>query len=213
MRQPVHHAIVKEQGVTFAVISVKDHVASSPHSAQQFIAAVTPIYGCPVVVIGERSGRLYGRQDIVNFLSQIHSSQLPWRNGYINIPSSPSYGGGGSYAPSEPEQVNWVGGSGRVYTYVAYSLSALPDIEQDGNYIYAKRNAGLWIPIYVGQGDLSCRLSTEHHQWACIASKEATHAHVRINASERDRLAEEEDILSSHPMAYAPFGCNLRTGG
>ncbi len=74
-------ALVREQGVTFAVVLVKNHVALSHHEANRTIQAVASALGCPnVVLMGEGNKRLRGtRQDVVDFVSKIHPSRLPWK--------------------------------------------------------------------------------------------------------------------------------------
>ena len=74
-------AIVREQGVTFAVAIMKDHVLNCSTTADQQIRAVAMALNCPLVVLwGERNGKLRGnRRDIVNFVSSLHQSQLPWK--------------------------------------------------------------------------------------------------------------------------------------
>ena len=84
-----------------------------------------------------------------------------------------------------------------------------------GNYIYAKVVNNVWVPVYIGQGDLSVRCTTNHHQTECINSKAATHVHVHSHKTpdEAARLAEERDLLAGHPEAYSPKGCNVKEGG
>ncbi|WP_444462226.1 hypothetical protein [Rhodobacter capsulatus] len=74
-------ALVKEKGVTFAVVLVKDYILNSTHQADETIRAVALSLGCPLVVLmGESNRKLRGnRQDVVNFVSQLHPSQLPWK--------------------------------------------------------------------------------------------------------------------------------------
>jgi hypothetical protein len=76
-------ALVKEQGMNFAVASVQDHVISNRHEADDLISGLSFHLGQPVVLLGARQHRLYGRQDIVRFLQNVHPSQLPWRR--VNI--------------------------------------------------------------------------------------------------------------------------------
>jgi hypothetical protein len=78
-------AVVREQGVTFAVAIMKDHVLNSPMVADQQIRAVALALGCPLVVLmGETNRRLRGnRQDVVNFVSRLHPSQLPWKKYHV----------------------------------------------------------------------------------------------------------------------------------
>jgi len=114
--------------------------------------------------------------------------------------------------PDHPTCV-WTGASGKTYTYYIWNLPTSFKENQDGNYIYSKKNSeGKWVPIYIGQGDLKDR-TENHHQAACISEKGATHIHVHLNAKEQDRLNEEEDLLANHSNAYKPTGCNERKGG
>ena len=115
---------------------------------------------------------------------------------------------------SEPQQVQWAGASGTKYTYYVYALPSNLSEGQDGNYIYAKIENNSWKPIYVGEGDLGMRTKIDnHHQAACLKSKGATHVHAHKNGVEKDRLAEEQDLLANYPQAYKPTGCNEKTGG
>jgi hypothetical protein len=108
---------------------------------------------------------------------------------------------------------DWVGVSGTSYTYYVYPLPASFDPNQAGNYIYSRTNdAGQWVPIYIGQGDLRDRAST-HHQANCIRSKGATHFQCHKNVTEQARLAEERDLLDRYTNAYQLSGCNERYGG
>ena len=74
-------ALVREQGVTFAVAVVRNHVLNSPQSADQTIRAVSQALDCPLVVLmGESNRKLRGnRQDIVSFVSRLDPARLPWR--------------------------------------------------------------------------------------------------------------------------------------
>lgn len=108
---------------------------------------------------------------------------------------------------------NWTGASGEQYTYHIFELPTTFDAHQLGNYIYAKLNAqNKWAPIYIGQGDLNDR-ANRHHKSDCLKRKGATHFHCHKTASERNRLAEEGDLLACYTQAYAPTGCNERKGG
>ena len=74
-------ALVREQGVTFAVALVKNHVVQSQQQSSETIQAVSMALGCPLVVLmGESNKRLRGnRNDVVKFVSRLHPSQLPWK--------------------------------------------------------------------------------------------------------------------------------------
>lgn len=74
-------ALVREQGVTFAVVLVKNYVLNSPTTADQMIQSVSAALRCPLVVLmGESNQKLRGnRRDVVNFVSKVHPSRLPWK--------------------------------------------------------------------------------------------------------------------------------------
>jgi hypothetical protein len=190
--------------VTFAIVSVKDHIATNAARANEFIAQLTPIYGCPVVLMGENNRRLFGDTNIVRFLEKVHPNQIPWQQGYIDFPE-----------PEAPQDnvVTWHGASGVGYTYRFFPIGSALTPEQDGNYIFALPSSYGWVPIYIGQGFLPHRANSSHHQWQCISSKGATHIHLRVNTDEGRRLYEEDDLLMAHPEAYSPTGCNDRIGG
>jgi len=81
-------AVIREQGVTFAVVVVKNHVLNSTHEANQTIASFRPAFpGMPVVLMAQNgSGRptYYGRPDISKFLSNISPSRIPWKRYTLN---------------------------------------------------------------------------------------------------------------------------------
>ncbi|PYE30286.1 hypothetical protein DFP83_1198 [Idiomarina fontislapidosi] len=76
-------AVIKEQGVTFAIVVVKKHILDSPHESEEAISTFMPLFpGMPVVLMaqGFRGIPEYrGRADIVNFLANLHPSQIPWQ--------------------------------------------------------------------------------------------------------------------------------------
>ena len=112
------------------------------------------------------------------------------------------------------DSCNWTGASGTKYTYHVYDNPPYFDPNQDGNYIYAKKNEkGLWVPVYIGEGCLSDRCCDAHHQARCIANKGATHVHAHLNRSQLSRRAEESDLLTNYSQAYKPTGCNEAIGG
>lgn len=115
---------------------------------------------------------------------------------------------------NEHETCVWQGASGKQYTYYIWRRHPNINNGQAGNYIYAKRNQqDLWVPIYIGEGDLSVRCTRSHHQQTCINSRGATHVHLHLNARQEDRWAEEADLLARYQNAYAPNGCNVKAGG
>ncbi len=109
---------------------------------------------------------------------------------------------------------DWKGASGALYTYHIYPNPPNFSANQDGNYIYAKKNAeGKWVPVYFGEGDLSDRCTDGHHKSRCISNKGATNVHAHLNATEKARKAEEADLLANYTQAYTPTGCNDKLGG
>jgi hypothetical protein len=112
------------------------------------------------------------------------------------------------------ETCTWIGKTGQKYLYYVYPRGPSINAGQDGNYIYAKKNAqGRWVPIYLGEGDLSKRASTDHHRAQCIDLKGATHVHLHLNPTKDSRRAEEKDLLANYTNALAPQGCNLSPTG
>lgn len=84
----VDAALVREQGVKFAVVVVSSGTTSNRASARAAIVAYRRIFGLPLVVLMEQDARgvptYYGRPDIVRFLSGIDFRQLPWSRYSVN---------------------------------------------------------------------------------------------------------------------------------
>jgi hypothetical protein len=76
-------ALVKEQGVEFAVVVVKPSVLSSPTLRDDLQTACQRYWPqTPIVLMAQDprgTPKYYGRSDIVRFLASIPSSALPWR--------------------------------------------------------------------------------------------------------------------------------------
>jgi hypothetical protein len=72
-------ALVREQGVSFAILSVADSVINSPTQRNHLIEQGVAWFQLPTVLMGSHSGKLWGRHDLVRFLSRVHPSRLPWR--------------------------------------------------------------------------------------------------------------------------------------
>jgi hypothetical protein len=75
-------ALVKEQGITFAVVLVRSHVFNSTASRDEALESFGPHFpGVPIILARQRNHNMeyYGREDIVKFLAKIHHSQLPWK--------------------------------------------------------------------------------------------------------------------------------------
>lgn len=81
-------ALIKEQGVTFAIVIVKAHILNIRHECDKAIAAFTPYFpGVPIVLMAQDTHgtpRYYGRQDIVKFLAKVDFRRIPWKEYTIN---------------------------------------------------------------------------------------------------------------------------------
>ena len=76
-------AIVREQGVTFAVVVVQRHVVEDRLRAVQAVGQFGTVFpGMPVVLIAQDSRGIptyYGRQDIARFMASVPLRSIPWR--------------------------------------------------------------------------------------------------------------------------------------
>ncbi|MBW8002420.1 MAG: hypothetical protein FVQ80_10430 [Planctomycetes bacterium] len=76
-------AVIKEQGVTFAIVIVKKTVVDNATSARKAIMSFQPIFSnIPIVLMAQDSRgtpTYYGRKDIVGFLANIPLSVIPWK--------------------------------------------------------------------------------------------------------------------------------------
>jgi len=109
-------------------------------------------------------------------------------------------------------KVNWQGKSGNTYSFEIFNIIFNFNPNQDGNYIFAKQTQTGWDAVYIGEGDLKTRTSDEQHS-KCAIRKGATHIHAHLNNNEKNRKAEETDLLEYNTEAYHPTGCNIKIGG
>lgn len=81
-------AVIREQGVTFAVVVVKPHVLNNQMEAQSAIRSFSPVFpGMPIVLMAQgSSGRAtyFGRPDIARFMSNVSPSRVPWKRYTLN---------------------------------------------------------------------------------------------------------------------------------
>ncbi|EEL54890.1 hypothetical protein [Bacillus cereus] len=76
-------ALVKERGVTFAIVVVKRSVLNSSNreEVRRDFARFFPL-GTPVILMAQDSSGIptyHGRTDIVNFLANIDPTRIPWQ--------------------------------------------------------------------------------------------------------------------------------------
>ena len=76
-------AVLKEQGVSFAIVVVKEHVLNSSSECNNARSGFQTIFPrMPIVLMAQNSRgipRYHGRTDIVNFLANVHTSRIPWK--------------------------------------------------------------------------------------------------------------------------------------
>ena len=81
-------AIVKEQGIRFAIVVVKQQVVQNRSIADETIQACRPVFsGIPVVLMAQDSRgtpTYYGRRDIAKFMSGVPLSAVRWKEYTIN---------------------------------------------------------------------------------------------------------------------------------
>ena len=82
-------SVIKEQGVTFAIVIVKNSfLNSSSSNIEEFRNSLLPVFGpIPIILASQDSRgtfRYHGRKDIVNFLANIDPSRIPWKEYTIN---------------------------------------------------------------------------------------------------------------------------------
>ena len=76
-------AIVKEQGIRFAIVVVKPHVVQNSPVANETIQACRPVFaGIPVVLMAQDSRgtpTYFGRRDIAKFMAGVPLRAVRWK--------------------------------------------------------------------------------------------------------------------------------------
>jgi hypothetical protein len=78
-------ALIKEQGVTFAIIVVKYYVLENPTEREEVrsgFSLIREFRGIPIILMAQDSRGVptyHGKKDIVNFLVGIDLSRIPWK--------------------------------------------------------------------------------------------------------------------------------------
>jgi hypothetical protein len=79
----IEGAVIREQGVTFAVTVVKRHIVDNPQAAEQAILSLSRLFpGIPIVLMAQDAfGRptYYGRSDLTSFMSSVPLEAVPWK--------------------------------------------------------------------------------------------------------------------------------------
>lgn len=81
-------AVVKEQGVTFAIVVVKPTVLNSSATRENTRNSFSAVFPEMPVILMAQNGRgrpsYHGRTDIVNFLANIDPRRIPWKTYTMN---------------------------------------------------------------------------------------------------------------------------------
>ena len=81
-------ALVREQGVTFAVVVARPHVLNMTTERDRLARQCATITATSLVVLmsQDSNGRptFWGRRDIVNFLANVPFQVLPWKRYHLN---------------------------------------------------------------------------------------------------------------------------------
>jgi hypothetical protein len=84
----IEGAVIREQGVTFAVVIVKPHVLNNSFESNRVIMAFQPAFpGLPVVLMAQDHRGVptyYGRRDISQFMANVPLECVPWAEYSIN---------------------------------------------------------------------------------------------------------------------------------
>jgi hypothetical protein len=84
----IEGAVIKEQGVTFAIVVVKQYVIQSRTESEEAARGFAFYFpGIPIILMAQDSRGIptyWGRKDIVNFLANLHVSQIPWKEYTFN---------------------------------------------------------------------------------------------------------------------------------
>ncbi len=81
-------AVIREQGITFAIACVKSQVLDNSSMANEAISSLYPVFGgIPVVLMTQDPygrAKYYGRRDIAQFMANVPLRAIPWQEYTIN---------------------------------------------------------------------------------------------------------------------------------
>ncbi len=99
----------------------------------------------------------------------------------------------------------WTGASGTKYVYEVHPRHPTVAPNEPGNYIYAKMDEHRrWVPICIGEGNLTQRAAIDPRGIEWIDAQGATSVHLHVNYDRDDREAEVKDLLDNFPQVYVP---------
>lgn len=83
----IHGAVIIEQGVTFAIVSVKPFVTQYTTRATAFRREMSFYFpNMPIILMSQSPDgepHYFGRKDIVDFLKTIRVDQIPWKEYHV----------------------------------------------------------------------------------------------------------------------------------
>ncbi len=83
----IHGAVIIEQGVTFAIISVKPSITCYTARITAFRHEISNYFpNMPIILLSQEPNgqpHYYGRKDIVDFLKTVRLDQIPWKEYHI----------------------------------------------------------------------------------------------------------------------------------
>lgn len=81
-------AVIREQGVTFAIVVVKPSIVDDRVRAQSAMRSFATLFpGIPVVLMAQSASgcpTYFGRPDLTRFMSNVSPSRVPWKRYTIN---------------------------------------------------------------------------------------------------------------------------------
>jgi hypothetical protein len=75
--------VIKEQGITFAIVIVKKQIIDNRSEADNAIRDFQPVFpGMPIILMAQDSRSVptyYGRPDIAKFMAKVPIQNVPWK--------------------------------------------------------------------------------------------------------------------------------------
>ena len=82
-------AVIKEQGVTFGVLIVKQHILDDPTRRDALVLEASRLFdGIPTVLMAQDfngTPTYYGRSDISEFMASVPLEAVPWKEYTVSI--------------------------------------------------------------------------------------------------------------------------------
>ncbi|MGD0535269.1 MAG: hypothetical protein ABR999_07505 [Methanoregula sp.] len=76
-------SVIREQGVTFAIVIVKKHIIDNRSEAEDAIKTFMPVFpSLPIVLMAQDSQGVptyFGRPDIAKFMAHVPLQSVPWK--------------------------------------------------------------------------------------------------------------------------------------